>query len=227
MKIIGPAGLFVLCIVSALCAQAATPAPATAADSRPLVAVKNLDAQGVSATDAALVGDQLRSQLMSARRFRVIERSQMEAILKEQGFQQSGCTSDECAVEVGQMLGVKYMMVGSLGMIGSYTVLSARYLDVGTGEILFNETVRTQGGLDRMVDKGVDEMVKKITTDFDQFTGKAPAVAEKKANLLPVIAGVGGALLVGGGAAAYFVLMPKKKTESPAATTGDITVQLP
>jgi len=31
----------------------------------------------------------------------------MEQILVEQGFQQSGCTTNECMVEVGKLIGVE------------------------------------------------------------------------------------------------------------------------
>ena len=34
--------------------------------------------------------------------------------MEEQGFQQSGCTSDECAAEVGQLLGVQFMVADPL-----------------------------------------------------------------------------------------------------------------
>ena len=42
--------------------------------------------------------------------FRVIERTEMDNILREQGFQKSGACDDEnCLVEVGQLLGVNRM----------------------------------------------------------------------------------------------------------------------
>ena len=44
----------------------------------------------------------------------------MEDILKEQGFQQTGCTSDECVVEVGKIIGVQQMVGGSISKVGNY-----------------------------------------------------------------------------------------------------------
>ena len=46
-------------------------------------------------------------------------------MLKEQGFQQSGCVSSECAVEAGKLLGVDQIVTGSIGKIGSYYTVSA------------------------------------------------------------------------------------------------------
>ena len=50
--------------------------------------------------------DRLRANY-SIRNIKVIEREMMEEIIKEQGFQQSGCSTDECMVEVGKLIGVE------------------------------------------------------------------------------------------------------------------------
>jgi curli biogenesis system outer membrane secretion channel CsgG len=47
--------------------------------------------------------DRLRNELVNSGAFTVIERSKMDEILQEQGLQQTGCTSDECAVEIGKL----------------------------------------------------------------------------------------------------------------------------
>ena len=43
----------------------------------------------------------------------------MNDILKEQGFQQTGCTDASCAVQAGQLLNVKYMIIGSVDRVGN------------------------------------------------------------------------------------------------------------
>jgi TolB-like protein len=110
------------------------------------IAVKDLSAQGVKKSDAAVITEQLRAELVKDARIRMIERSQMRSILEEQGFQQTGCISDACAVEAGQLLGVKHIVVGTIVTAGSYTIITARILDVATGEVVVNKSVRTKGG---------------------------------------------------------------------------------
>ena len=46
-------------------------------------------------------------------RFQLIERSQMQAILKEAIFEQKGAVDDATAVTLGKQLGAKYVLVGS------------------------------------------------------------------------------------------------------------------
>ena len=45
----------------------------------------------------------IRTELINTHRFIVIERAQMDSILKEQGLQQTGCTDQECAVKAGRL----------------------------------------------------------------------------------------------------------------------------
>jgi len=60
----------------------------------------------------------------------------MEDVLLEQGLQQSGCTSTECIVEVGRLIGVELIVGGSIGKVGNVYSISARTISVETGEIL-------------------------------------------------------------------------------------------
>ena len=97
------------------------------------IAVSDFEAKGISNDEAAIITNRIRSELTKTGVFTVVERGQMESVLKEQGFQQSGCTTDECIVEVGQLLNVKQMVAGSIGKIGSILTISARIIDVATG----------------------------------------------------------------------------------------------
>ena len=56
----------------------------------PQIAVSDLIAQGVNQSEANVVTEQLRAELLKAGHFRIIERSQMQEILKEQGFNKPG-----------------------------------------------------------------------------------------------------------------------------------------
>ena len=59
----------------------------------------------------------------------------MNDILKEQGFQQTGCTNTECAVEAGKLIGVGKIVIGSIFKVEKLYSLDIRMVDVGTGKI--------------------------------------------------------------------------------------------
>ena len=76
-----------------------------AQDNRPSVAVLDFDAKGIASYEAETLTERLRSEIATTNAVRLTDRKLLEKILKEQGLQQSGCTTDECTAEVGQLLG--------------------------------------------------------------------------------------------------------------------------
>ena len=127
----------------------AAPAPVQSAGKSPLVAVMPLEARQVSPDEALILSEALAAELQGSGEVRVMERSQMDKILAEQGFQKSGaCSGTECAVEVGQLLGIDRMVVGSVGRLGKTFVLVARMVDVASGEVLRSSTRQAPGEID-------------------------------------------------------------------------------
>ena len=72
---------------------------------KPAVAVADLQAkEGISKELADTISDYFRTQLFNTDKYIMVTRESMELILKEQNFQQSGCTSQECVVQMGTMV---------------------------------------------------------------------------------------------------------------------------
>ena len=144
------------------------------------VAVMDLEGRGLSAMEAATLTDRLRSEMVNIGVFQVVERGQMEMLLEEQGFQQTGCTSAECAVEMGKMLGVQAMATGSIGKLGTMWTLDVRMFDVGTGEISKVSSRNFQGGVEGLL--GLLKLVVKdlagIPVEEDQPAAAEEPVAE-------------------------------------------------
>jgi hypothetical protein len=163
-----------------------------------------------------------------------MERSQMDRVLKEQGFQSSGlCDGNECAVEVGKVLGIDRMVVGSIGKIGSMYIINVRMVDVSTGEILASVRRTQDWELKYLLTNLVPQVAKSLASGVQEeqvaatppppvVAPVAPAtpatpvpapapVAKSGSSSLPWI--LGGVALAGGGAAAYFLLA---KSDEPA-----------
>ena len=123
------------------------------------IAVLDLEATGVSASEAASLTNRIRHNLVQTDMFRVIERAQMDEILSEQGFQMTGCTSSECIVEAGKLLGVQRMVGGSIDKVGNMYTIYLRMIDVATGEILTSATSDCNEGIEEVVVKSTGEAV--------------------------------------------------------------------
>lgn len=122
----------------------------------PLVAVGDLTPRGVSGSDAAIISDRLRAVLIQTGKVRVLERQEMDKILREQAFQQSGaCDRSECAVQIGRLLAVDKMVVGTVGRLGEIHTLSVRILDVGSGEIVYSAAEDEPGSLEDLLTRAV------------------------------------------------------------------------
>ena len=90
---------------------------------------------GLSKQETITLGNRLRSMLVKTNAFIVLERGQMDDILDEQGFQQAGCTTTECAVEMGRLLNMQKMISGSIGKLGKTYTIDLSLIDVQTAQI--------------------------------------------------------------------------------------------
>ena len=85
---------------------------------------------------SAYVVEELEYQLVSSRKFTIVDRNALDAIRREQNFQMSGDVSDDSAVSIGQLLGANIVITGSITETGTNQRLSIRALDVRTAEII-------------------------------------------------------------------------------------------
>lgn len=115
------------------------------------VAVVDFEGRGISSLEAQTLTDRFRTAVATTGAVRLVERRMMVELLDEQGFQQAGCTSDECAVEVGQLLGVQYMLGGSIGKVGETFTIDARMISVESGVTERVKEMTYEGRVDGLI----------------------------------------------------------------------------
>ena len=127
------------------------------------VAVLMLEVSGgLPETYAPVLTDRLRQELFKTDVFKVMERGEMSAILDEIGFQMTGCTSNECVVEAGKILGVNYMISGTVGKLGEMHTITLRLISVETSEIIKMETIDHIGPIEEILTLKMKEIVRKL-----------------------------------------------------------------
>ena len=124
------------------------------------IAVLDLTVDGVPARTARTVSDMLRSDLVNTGKFIVIERAQMEEILKEQGFQKSGCTDQECAVQLGKIMSARKILVGSVSPLGATIILNVRIVDVENAVVEF--AAKEKADSEAVLDAAVAILTRKL-----------------------------------------------------------------
>jgi Curli production assembly/transport component CsgG len=150
------------CLPAEVPAQTAPAKPARG-DGRELIAVMDLQAVGATPAEAQALSDRMREVLLKTGHFKLVERSQMDQVLNEQALQQTGCTSQECAVQVGRILGVRKLVVGKVVKVSEEVwLLSALLVDVESAETLRAESVRHKGDFFSLMDDQVREIGEKM-----------------------------------------------------------------
>ncbi len=81
------------------------------------------------------ITDILTEAIFNTGSVKIIERANLEKILKEQKLQASGLINEKTAKAVGMVSGADYVCYGSIKDIGSKFTIIARVVDVETGEI--------------------------------------------------------------------------------------------
>ena len=154
-----------------------------------VIAIIDLEGRGISALEAQTLTDRMRSELVSTGAVTIVERGQMAEILDEQGFQQTGCVSSECAVEVGKLLGVSQMATGSIGKIGSSYTIDVRMFAVEDGAIVRSVNRTYSGPIDGLITE--IELISWKLIDVTPPPGRFPALDQQAAATQPVTQATG------------------------------------
>jgi TolB-like protein len=135
----------------------------------PFMGDKNVTAEQLNFLSGKFAGE-----LINTKTFRVLDRGQMEVILKEQGFQQSGaCNSSECQVQMGQLLGVDVIIAGNLVRFGTKYAFRADYIEVKSGQVLFAAEFSQTGELEDVYERLCQVSAKELAYKYQQSQGIA------------------------------------------------------
>jgi tetratricopeptide (TPR) repeat protein len=89
--------------------------------------------------------ESLITGLSSVQSLTLVERGQVEKALREQALGLTGAVDEKTAPKTGQMLGAKYVVMGSYQVLGNQVKITARFVNVETGEIDPSKTVTVTG----------------------------------------------------------------------------------
>ena len=148
---------------------------------RQSVAILDLEAKGVSKEEASIITDRFRAHLVNTGKFKVMERSNMDKILKEQGFQQTEyCNTTECTVKIGHLLSVNTILTGSVTKLGGIYSINVRMLDVQTGQISKEEFEDCKCPIEDVLSITTKNITYKITNDgtFVPQTQPSPQIGK-------------------------------------------------
>lgn len=108
------------------------------ADARQSLAVLTIESVSEQDQDtAARLTDTVRNELAKSTSYSVMDRSSMITKLRDRSQSLMHCSTKECAIEAGRILGVQAVVVGSLGKVGKTAYLSLLRINIKTRAIEF------------------------------------------------------------------------------------------
>ncbi|MBI4979545.1 MAG: PEGA domain-containing protein [Spirochaetes bacterium] len=167
-------------ICLALCSL---PALVFGADKKTRAGVLDFTPKGVSAIEASAVSDLFRNELVASGKFDVLDRNNMDSVLKEQAFQQTGCTETACAVQIGKVLNMEYMLYGIVLKMGSSFYVTVEMIKVETGKIekSARQSVKSYDDMEGAVKKLVADIAgSQQKKETESYTAKGNGVLSIK-----------------------------------------------
>lgn len=127
-----------------------------------LIAIGDFNFNGIMQSEVDIIKDMISSSLQNTGKYRLIERGQIDQILNEQGLENSGvCDNTECAIELGKILSIDEILIGSVGRLGRSIVISIKIVNIETSEVILNEKKQYKGEIDD-IGQYIDEIVSEI-----------------------------------------------------------------
>ena len=153
---------------------------AAAVFSIPQIAVLDaILAPGIDPTVVVPVTDKIIEELVNSGKFTVIDRTNVEQILQEKEFQlSSGIVRNEEIRRAGEYLGADFVIVANASRVGSTYVISAKMIDVVTGEIGAQVSREKQGKIDVLLE--IARLVGKQISGQDVVVAEATTKVEEK-----------------------------------------------
>lgn len=167
------------CVILLLCAVSIT---GLTAEARARVGVLDFQANSISKSDAQVIGELFSSELVTAKFYDVVDRKNIEKLLVEQEFQLSDCTETSCAIKIGRVLALDYMIYGSVSKLGDTFVINVQLLNVATAQIEGSSKEKFL-----KIDEAID-ILKKVVY---QLAGKEPPADQGTRQTVPAKAAVG------------------------------------
>lgn len=136
---------------------------------KPRLAVLSFDTKNVDEATVQALTERVQSRFENSNLYLMVERAKIQQVLQEQAFQLTGTVNDTTAVQVGKILGVSKLVLGSVNRIGGGFEISGRIVDVETGaiEISGSQASMTAMNLQDSVDELVRVLVEKDRREYE------------------------------------------------------------
>jgi TolB-like protein len=110
-------------------------------------------AAGVDPAAGILVTNKIEEEFVNQKKYHVLDRANIDRVLREKEFQlSSGVVRNEEVRQAGEYLGADFVVVANVSRIGQTYVISAKMIDISSGEIAAQASAQQAGRIDVLLD---------------------------------------------------------------------------
>ncbi|MEA1910816.1 MAG: CsgG/HfaB family protein [Spirochaetota bacterium] len=160
------------------------------AEGNPTIAIMDVAATNTSTVKSQVIYEYIVDVVNRADRYTIVERSALQAALKEMEISSSGMVDDSTAAAIGKLAGAKLILISNLIVDDDITYLSARIVAVETGQV--SNTAMLQKGDDEYIaslaNRTISQLLgeEEIKLEVIKDDTKEKEVVEEKAKDEPV-----------------------------------------
>ena len=162
------------------------------------VAVLNFVPKGIDLTLTEAIVENIITALIDTKKYEVIERNQIDKIMTELKLQNSDDFNDNLRETLGNLYGVKMVILGSVTKIGSNLTINIRGVSVSTGSAQFAKNITTTD--ENEVPELINSLIEEVTdTKIVKIKNSNQSIKLNNVNIAGIsLATVGGVSLVSG-----------------------------
>ena len=103
-------------------------------NAKPTVAVFSFEQEGLQQEDYEMFMELLKSELQNSKAIIIVDQNQIDEVILEKNYQNRECKSQDCGIEIGKLIGIKNIIVGSLNQVADTCKIQAQLVNVIEGE---------------------------------------------------------------------------------------------
>ena len=131
-----------------------------------LIAILDFEPINVSDEESRILSQRLISEMVNLDVYKVIETQEMKKILESSSSTPRDwlceSTNFKCAVDIGRMLGAKFVVTGSIGLFGETYSIDSRLVNVKTSESHSSASFSSTGSIDKLLNRGIKSIAKQL-----------------------------------------------------------------
>lgn len=150
--------------------------------------------------------------------FSLVERGQLESLIKEMGLTETGLVDVNNATKIGNALGATQIIVGGLIKLGNTLRINVRVIDVRTSRLMlaFSEYADSEGDVLKRLDKVADKIAVSLSASKDNIPAaniRNLKIEDAAQPAVPVWLWIAGGVVIAAAAIVIGILATRSQTK--------------